>query len=145
VRSLRPLRLLSLRARITIGSTAIAAVVIVLLVVVMRLQVVSVVASATNTLLDADADPYVAALEVDSSPDLSSPGNAQLVAVVSPSGHIELSTMPRRVERELPDLAQREAGTSFVDAAGSSYRVVVEHPVNDAGMWTVVAARNAQA
>lgn len=144
-RFLRPLRLLSLRARITIGSTAIAAVVIVLLVIVMRLQVVSVVASATNTLLDADADPYVAALEVDSSPDLSSPGNAQLVAVVSPSGHIELSTMPRRVERELPGLAGRDAGTSFVDAAGASYRVVVEHPVNDAGTWTVVAARNAQA
>ena len=144
-RLVRPLRLLSLRARITIGSTAIAAVVIVLLVLVMRFQVVSVVASATRTLLDADADPYVATLEVDSDPDLSPPGNAQLVAVVSPSGDIVLSTMPRRVENALPRLTETEAGASVIDASGSAYRVVVEHPVNQAGRWTVVAARNSQA
>ncbi len=141
----RPLRVLSLRARITIGSTAIAAVVIVLLVLVMRFQVVSVVASATRTLLDADVDPYVATLEVDSDPDLSAPGNAQLVAVVAPSGEIRLSTMPPRVERALGSLAAREAGTSLVRVSGSEYRVVIEHPVNQAGRWTVVAARNSQA
>lgn len=141
----RPLRLLSLRARITIGSTAIAAVVIVLLVLVMRFQVVSVVASATRTLLDADADPYVATLEVDSDPDLSPPGNAQLVAVVSPSGDIVLSTMPTRVESALGSLTSTAAGTSIIRVSGSEYRVVVEHPVNQAGRWTVVAARNSQA
>jgi signal transduction histidine kinase len=137
--------MLSLRARITIGSTAIAAVVIVLLVLVMRFQVVSVVASATRTLLDADADPYVATLEVDSDPDLSSPGNAQLVAVVSPTGSIALSTMPPRVERALGSLTATKAGTSVIRVSGSEYRVVVEHPVNQAGRWTVVAARNSQA
>ncbi|MFS0729867.1 HAMP domain-containing sensor histidine kinase [Curtobacterium sp. 1P10AnD] len=142
---IRPLRLLSLRARITIGSTAIAAVVIVLLVLVMRFQVVSVVASATRTLLDADADPYVATLEVDSDPDLSQPGNAQLVAVVSPSGDIVLSTMPGRLERALGSLTEERAGTRVIDVASSQYRIVVEHPVNRAGRWTVVAARNSQA
>ncbi|WP_412147810.1 sensor histidine kinase [Curtobacterium flaccumfaciens] len=142
---IRPLRLLSLRARITIGSTAIAAIVILLLVLVMRFQVVSVVASATRTLLDADADPYVATLEVDSDPDLSPPGNAQLVAVVSPSGEIVLSTMPDRVEQALGSLRSTPAGTSIITVSGSEYRVVVEHPVNEAGRWTVVAARNSQA
>ncbi|MGG7305619.1 sensor histidine kinase [Curtobacterium sp. AB451] len=142
---IRPLRNLSLRARITIGSTAIAAVVIVLLVLVMRFQVVSVVASATRTLLDADADPYVATLEVDSNPDLSPPGNLQLVAVVSPSGKIALSTMPTKVERALGSLTSTKAGTSVINVSGSQYRVVVEHPVNQAGRWTVVAARNSQA
>ncbi|MBT1544140.1 sensor histidine kinase [Curtobacterium aurantiacum] len=142
---IRPLRLLSLRARITIGSTAIAAIVILLLVLVMRFQVVSVVASATRTLLDADADPYVATLEVDSDPDLSPPGNAQLVAVVSPSGEIVLSTMPDRVEQALGSLTSTAAGTSIIRVSGSEYRVVVEHPVNQAGRWTVVAARNSQA
>jgi signal transduction histidine kinase len=142
---IRPLRNLSLRARITIGSTAIAAVVIVLLVLVMRFQVVSVVASATRTLLDADADPYVATLEVDSNPDLSPPGNLQLVAVVSPTGDIVLSTMPGKVERALGSLTSTRAGTSVIQVSGSEYRVVVEHPVNQAGRWTVVAARNAQA
>ncbi|MDT0233896.1 HAMP domain-containing sensor histidine kinase [Curtobacterium sp. BRB10] len=142
---IRPLRRLSLRARITIGSTAIAAIVILLLVLVMRFQVVSVVASATRTLLDADADPYVATLEVDSDPDLSPPGNAQLVAVVSPSGEIVLSTMPDRVEQALGSLRSTPAGTSIITASGSAYRVVVEHPVNEAGRWTVVAARNSQA
>ena len=142
---IRPLRMLSLRARITIGSTAIAAVVIVLLVLVMRFQVVSVVASATRTLLDADADPYVATLEVDSHPKLSAPGNAQLVAVVSPSGEIVLSTMPTRLEDALGSFRATKAGTSVIDVSGSQYRVVVEHPVNQAGRWTVVAARNSQA
>lgn len=141
----RPLRNLSLRSRITIGSTAIAAVVIVLLVLVMRFQVVSVVASATRTLLDADVDPYVATLEVDSDPDLSAPGNAQLVAVVAPSGQIRLSTMPPRVERALGSLTSTQAGASVIDVSGSEYRVVIEHPVNQAGRWTVVAARNSQA
>lgn len=145
LRFIRPLRLLSLRSRITIGSTAIAAVVIVLLVLVMRFQVVSVVASATRTLLDADADPYVATLEVDSDPDLSPPGNAQLVAVVSPKGEIRLSTMPTRVENALGSLTTTAAGTNVITVSGSQYRVVVEHPVNQAGRWTVVAARNAQA
>lgn len=141
----RPLRVLSLRARITIGSTAIAAVVILLLVLVMRFQVVSVVASATRTLLDADVDPYVATLEVDSDPDLSAPGNAQLVAVVAPSGQIRLSTMPPRVERALGSLTSTRSGTSLIRVSGSEYRVVIEHPVNAAGRWTVVAARNSQA
>ncbi|PCN48348.1 two-component sensor histidine kinase [Curtobacterium sp. 'Ferrero'] len=137
--------MLSLRSRITIGSTAIAAVVILLLVLVMRFQVVSVVASATRTLLDADADPYVATLEVDSDPDLSQPGNAQLVAVVSPSGDVVLSTMPGRLERALGSLTESRAGARVIDVSGSEYRVVVEHPINRAGRWTVVAARNSQA
>jgi signal transduction histidine kinase len=139
------LRSLSLRARITIGSTVIAAVVIALLVLVMRLQVVNVVASATETLLDADTDPYVATLEVDSDPNLSPPGNAQFVAVVSPTGDITLSSMPRRLEQSLGSLRTTPAGTSVVELGGSQYRVVVEHPVNQAGRWTVVAARNSQA
>ncbi|WP_258367508.1 cell wall metabolism sensor histidine kinase WalK [Curtobacterium sp. MCBD17_008] len=139
------LRSLSLRARITIGSTVIAAVVIALLVLVMRLQVVNVVASATETLLDADTDPYVATLEVDSDPNLSPPGNAQFVAVVSPTGEITLSSMPRRLEQSLGSLRTTPAGTSVVELGGSQYRVVVEHPVNQAGRWTVVAARNSQA
>lgn len=140
----RPLRLLSLRARITIGSTAIAALVIVLLVGVVRLQVISVVASATTTLLDADADPYVAALEVDSSPGLRSPGNGQLVAVVSPAGRIELTTMPRNFEHEVRALTTATKRTTTVTVEGSAYRVVVEHVTNEAGRWTVVAARNSQ-
>jgi two-component system, OmpR family, sensor kinase len=143
-RLIRPLRLLSLRARITIGSTAIAALVIVLLVVVMRLQVIAVVANATNTLLDADADPYVAALEVSSTPNLRSPGNAQFVAVLSPSGKIEMSTMPHRVEDQLGGLTKAPARASSITVDGAEYRVVVEHPVNDVGRWTVVTARNAQ-
>jgi len=142
---LRPMRMLSLRSRITIGSTAIAAVVIVLLVIIVRLQVISVVASATRTLLDADVDPYVAALEVDSAPSLRSPGNAQLVAVVAPSGGIELSTMPAPVERRLGSLTDADPGTRFISVEGSEYRVVVEHATNAAGRWTVIAARNAQA
>jgi two-component system OmpR family sensor kinase len=145
VRFPRPLRLLSLRSRITIGSTAIAAVVIALLVVVVRFQVVSVVASATETLLDADTDPYVATLEVDSAPAFSAPGNAQLVAVVAPDDEIRLSSMPTRVERALGSLTEVRAGTRVIDVAGSQYRVVIEHPVNQAGRWTVVAARNSQA
>lgn len=143
--SLPSLRSLSLRARITIGSTVIAAVVIALLVLVMRLQVVSVVASATETLLDADTDPYVATLEVDSDPNLSPPGNAQFVAVLSPTGDITLSSMPRRLEQALGSLRTTPAGTSVIEVGGSQYRVVVEHPVNQAGRWTVVAARNSQA
>ena len=145
VRFPRPLRLLSLRSRITIGSTAIAAVVIALLVIVVRFQVVSVVASATETLLDADTDPYVATLEVDSAPRFSAPGNAQLVAVVAPDDEIRLSSMPTRVERALGSLTEVRAGTRVIDVAGSQYRVVIEHPVNQAGRWTVVAARNSQA
>ena len=139
------LRSLSLRARITIGSTVIAAVVIALLVIVMRLQVVSVVARATETLLDADTDPYVATLEVDSNPNLSPPGNAQFVAVVSHTGDITLSSMPGRLEQALGSLRSTPAGTSVIDVGDSEYRVVVEHPVNQAGRWTVVAARNSQA
>ncbi|KQO63040.1 sensor histidine kinase [Curtobacterium sp. Leaf261] len=142
---MRALRLLSLRARITIGSTAIAAVVIVLLVTIVRLQVISVVGNATETLLAADADPYVAALEVDSAPNLRNPGNAQLVAVISPSGHIELSTMPERVERSFGSLTGAGPRTSSITVGGSEYRVVVDHVTNSAGRWTVVAARNAQA
>ncbi|MDN4649661.1 sensor histidine kinase [Curtobacterium sp. PsM8] len=136
---------LSLRLRITIGSTVIAAVVIALLVLVMRLQVVSVVARATETLLDADTDPYVATLEVDSDPNLSPPGNAQFVAVVSPTGDITLSSMPGRLEQALGSLRTTPAGTSVIDVGDSEYRVVIEHPVNQAGRWTVVAARNSQA
>jgi signal transduction histidine kinase len=143
---IRRLGTLSLRSRLTIGSTAIAAVVIILLVVVMRLQVVIVVANTTKTLLDADADPYVAALEVDSSPNLRAPGNGQLVAVLSPTKKVELSTVHvAALEDELDRLANASDRTSFITVDGSEYRVVVEHPVNQAGTWTVVAARNAQA
>lgn len=141
---LRPLRSLSLRSRLTIGSTAIAAVVIALLVVVMRLQVVIVVANATKTLLEADVSPYVSVVESGTAPTLRPPGEAQLVAVISPTGRIELSTMPNAVEDDLARLTAAEASASFISVDGSQYRVVVEHPVNGAGRWTVIAARNAQ-
>ncbi|WNY33897.1 hypothetical protein Q9Q99_19120 [Curtobacterium flaccumfaciens] len=64
--------------------------------------------------------------------------------------------VPVRRDRALDDAGPRPsrrsavcrstpAGTSIITASGSEYRVVVEHPVNEAGRWTVVAARNSQA
>ena len=142
---IRRLRNLSLRARLTLGSVGVAALVIAALVMVMRVQVDNVVANATRTLLRADASPYVTEVERSADPSFRAPGNGQLVAVLDPSGKRVLSSIEQRsLLRNLPEIAQFDDGSSTAIQAGSSYRVVVDHPQGASGRWTVIAASDAQ-
>lgn len=141
----RRIRNLSLRARLTLGSVAVAALVIAALVMVMRVQVENVVANATRTLLRADVSPYVTEVENSPEPSFRAPGNGQLVAILDPSGKRVLSSIEQpSLLRKLPDIALLKDGSSAAIQANSSYRVVVAHPEGASGRWTVIAASDTQ-
>ena len=99
---------LSIRARITLGSTIIAIVLFSAALFVFRLEVQSILTETTATLLRNDAAPLVSALVENPSNPIREAGEGQLLAVVGPDGVVVESTLPKRLAaalRPITDLA----------------------------------------
>jgi len=141
-----PLRRLSIRWRITLGSSLIAAVIFAGAGLLFRVQLESILASTTTTVLTHDASSFVREIE-DSPTAIDRPGRGQLVAVVDPSGTVVVSSLPRRVAARLPALIAAptdEDGDREQSVAGGddTYRVRVQVVSASGGDWRVVTVRN---
>ena len=141
-----PLRRLSIRWRITLGSSLIAAVIFAGAGLLFRVQLESILASTTTTVLTHDASSFVREIE-DSPTAIDRPGRGQLVAVVDPSGTAVVSSLPRRVAARLPALIAAPTdgdGDREQSVAGGddTYRVRVQVVSASGGDWRVVTVRN---
>ncbi|MCU1637078.1 MAG: two-component system sensor protein [Cryobacterium sp.] len=136
---------LSIRARITIGSLVIAAVLFSTAAFFFRLEVQSILAETTATLLRNDAAPVIAALVADPREPIDGPGEGQLIATVDPQGEVHQSTLPRSLEQRMPELASMSEDPQAVAAGPSSYLVAATSVPTVDGSWVVVAARNQEA
>ncbi|GAA3872051.1 ATP-binding protein [Leifsonia kafniensis] len=136
---------LSIRARITLGSLVVAAVLFSTAAFFFRLEVQSILAETTATLLKNDAAPIVSNLIAEPSATVEPPGEGQLVAVVDPTGLVQESTLPLSLASHTSMLTQLTGSPHEIQAGNSSYLVMATPVETPAGTWVIVTARNQEA
>ncbi|MEC5169867.1 sensor histidine kinase [Glaciihabitans sp. GrIS 2.15] len=132
---------LTIRARITIGSVLVAAVIFAIAMMAAHAQVVSILLAADATLARADLDSY--ALEVVANPSglVDDSGKGLLVSIRDPSGQVKLDTLPRHIHRVVEHRAGRnETFSSGED--GTAFVVVGRLVKTTTGEWSLWAARS---
>ncbi|MEJ3405906.1 HAMP domain-containing sensor histidine kinase [Rathayibacter sp. YIM 133350] len=134
-------RRFGIRARITGGSLLIALAFSVVAGVLIYTQVARIVSQGSIAVLRADAAPYESAVAAGT--PLGSPGPAELIAVVDPSGTAVLDTLPPALSRSLDRVLAGPDPTHAITVGGVEYLVRDADVVTAEGRWHVVSARNA--
>ena len=88
---------LSVRARLTIGSSLLALVLLTAAVLLARVQVNSLLESTDATLATSDLTPFISDLTLNAGEHIDQPGPGVLVEIRDPSGAVEQSTMPKEL------------------------------------------------
>ena len=135
------LRRLTIRARITIGSVLVAAVIFAIAMMAAHAQVVSILLAADAALARADLDSY--AIEVVANPSglVDDSGKGLLVSIRDPSGQVKLDTLPHDIRRFVEHRAGRNEKFSFGED-GTSFVVVGRLVKTTTGEWSLWAARS---
>jgi len=139
---MRPLRRVTIKWRITIGTLLVAILLSTVAVVIFRAQVEHILTTTTTTLLRNDAAPYVSGLTLTGSLNVDRPGRGQLVAVMDPAGTIVVSNMPKGLDDKLAGITKLPGEANTVIEGDDSYRVYHAEVFTSEGAWQVVAARN---
>jgi len=131
----------TIRARITIGSVLVAAVIFAVAMMAAHAQVVSILSAADATLARADLDSY--AVEVVANPLglVDDSGKGLLVSVRDPHGVVKLDTLPRNLHRVVEHRAGRNETFSSGEH-GTSFVVVGRLIETTTGEWSLWAARS---
>jgi signal transduction histidine kinase len=136
---------LSIRARITIGSLVIAAVLFSIAAFFFRIQVQSILATTTETLLRTDAAPIITSLATNPGVPVDRPGEGKLIAVLDPNGALAMSSLPQSLARKTEFLATLDDEPRSVQAGRFTYSVTATTVPTGTGEWVVVTARNQEA
>ncbi|WP_420364596.1 HAMP domain-containing sensor histidine kinase [Curtobacterium sp. L3-7] len=138
-------RRLSIRARITLGSLVVGAVVLCGVAVVLHVQIERASLASDASLASGDAAPFVSDLlhNPDEPPDR--PAEGVLVGIRSASGRWVVDSLPAEVRSVLPTDVP-EGGVTLRTEAGHRVMTVVGTPVvNDDGAFVVWAAHDGRA
>jgi two-component system OmpR family sensor kinase len=136
---------LSIRARITVGSLVVAAVLFSTAAFFFRLEVQTILSETNEIMLQNDAEPLIGQLQADPAEALGSPSEGQLLAVVDPEGTVRKSSLPRSLDRQITGLAKVGPEPQEVDTPAATYLVSATPVTADGGDWLVIAARSQQA
>ncbi|MFT2815811.1 sensor histidine kinase [Leifsonia sp. A12D58] len=136
---------LSIRARITVGSTIIAIVLFSVGVLVFRVEVQSILTETTTTLLRNDAAPLVTSIVENPADPIREAGEGQLIAVLGPDGIVVESTLPKKLAAELNTMTELGNEPVSITAGRSSYWVLKTTVMASDGEWTIISARNQEA
>jgi len=135
---------LSVRARLTIGSSLLALVLLTAAVLLAREQVSSLLQSTDATLATSDLTPFISDLKVNAGEHIDQPGPGVLVEIRDPSGAVEQDTLPddlrARVEHEKGDGRILRA-----TADGTPYTLASRTFTTPDGTWQLWAARSGAA
>jgi signal transduction histidine kinase len=137
-------RRLSVRARLTIGSSLLALVLLTAAVLLARVQVSSLLESTDATLATSDLTPFISDLKVNAGEHIDQPGPGVLVEIRDPSGAIEQNTLPD----ELRERIEHESGDGRIlrtTANGTPYTLASRTFTTAGGTWQLWAARSGAA
>ena len=132
----------SIRARITIGATLIAALLLLAAGLIVYHQVERIVQTAEGELLAGIEAPYRAAITTEADEELDQPGQGRLVLVTDPSAAVRLDTMPPGLSEAIAEAELPTGSVSQVAYAGHTYLVRTTAIGTAAGTWQVVTARD---
>lgn len=133
---------LSIRLRITIGSTLIAALIVAAAGFAFRAAVESILASTTLTLLKHDVAPAVEEIQNDPSGPINAPGRGQYIVILDPKGTEVQNTLPRNLAGRLPTLLKVGDEVEIVQGHVESFSVLNKTVHASNGDWTVIAVRD---
>jgi two-component system, OmpR family, sensor kinase len=136
------LRRLSIRARITLGSLLVGAVVLTGIALVLHVQIHDATLNTERTLAEADAAPFISDLRnnPDETPDR--PSNGVLVSVRDEHGKDLVDTLPEDLRERLPGHRPAEDTMLRIRTNRTVYTVVGYRVVTEAGRFQVWAAHN---
>ncbi|ROR83328.1 Signal transduction histidine kinase [Plantibacter flavus] len=154
---MRRLRALSIRARITLGSVLVAAVLVSAAAFAMHQQLEQIVHDSEVTLAEGDLASFAADIRANPSEAPDDPAAGILVSVRAPDGSVPVDTMPHDIREVLqgtdgrggPDDAGREGTTVASDGVSTvvtdervRFTVVGERVSTPDGEWQLWAARS---
>lgn len=132
---------LSIRSRLTLGGTCIAAVIFTIALVSVHLQVTSLLSASDAQLARNDVTTYAAEIARNPSGIVDDSGEGLLVYVRSPLSGTHLDTMPHALRERLAHRAG--ANEQFTAEAGGAPFVIVGRTVpTPQGNWSLWAARS---
>lgn len=137
-------RRLSVRARLTIGSSLLALVLLTAAVLLARAQVTSLLENADAALAASDLTPFLSDLNLNAGEHIDQPGAGVLVEVRDPTGADEQNTLPEA----LHEVVAHETGDQRVlrvTTDGVPYTLASRTFVTAEGTWQLWAARSGAA
>ncbi|KQS08117.1 hypothetical protein ASG04_13365 [Curtobacterium sp. Leaf183] len=142
---MRVLGRLSIRARITLGSLLIGAVVLTGAAGVLHLQIRQATLATDRSLAAGDAAPFVSDLRNNPDEPPDRPAEDVLVGIRSADGSWVVDALPADVRRVLPDTVPDDQVTLRLHTDRRSVTVVGTPVVNDRGTFVVWAAHDGRA
>ncbi|HEY5321077.1 MAG TPA: HAMP domain-containing sensor histidine kinase [Galbitalea sp.] len=136
------LRRLSIRARITVQTLAVALVLCSVAVVLFRLNVESVVRAATVQLIENDAGPFEVAIRHNPANPTVMVAEDQLVAIIAPDGRVVTSSLPHRLRGSLRALEKLGTTARPISAGSHTYLARQEAVRTSSGTWNIVSVRD---
>lgn len=134
-------RLLSIRARIVLGSTAVVVVLLAAASTAVYTQISSIAVAREKAVLHGITEVYRGIILEDPDEPFEQPGVDQHVAIIAPDGTIKMDTLPKGLRPRIDDLT--EPGPRLREITdGETYFVYVASIESPDGTWTVIATRD---
>jgi signal transduction histidine kinase len=135
-------RRLSVRARITIGSLIVAALLLTGALLLVRAQVESILANADAALAQGDLTPFANDIVSHPTAEVDNPGTGVLVYVRDPASVVEVNTLPHDIVRAVGARPAATEQFAFTDDEGRDFVVVGREVRTSAGVWALWSARS---
>lgn len=136
------MRRLSIRARITLGSAAIAAVLLAVALFAVHAQVAIILGNTNVTLAQGDLVSFEKDIVANPTESVDDPGTGVLVYVRNPAGVVEVNTLPHDVNLAVDGRATATEQFTITDDEGRNFVVVGQSVQTSDGTWALWSARN---
>lgn len=135
-------RRLSLRARITIGSTLVAVLLLAAASAVVYVQLTGIVAEKEKAVLHGITEVYRGVIQEDPAENFEKPGANQHVAIVDPEGRSHMNTLPPGLSSRVTEIIAEGPRLHSVSTGHETFYVYVAPVETAAGTWYVIATRD---
>lgn len=133
---------LSLRARITIGSTVVAVLLLLAAAIAVYAQSTAIVEAKERAVLHGITEVYRGVIGEDPGEHFEKPGSKQHVAIVDAQGTVRMDTLPDGLKDRLDEIIALGPGLHDLSAGAATFYIYVD-PIDTAqGTWNVVATRD---
>jgi two-component system OmpR family sensor kinase len=135
-------RRLSARARITIGSLLVAALLLTLALMIVRSQVGMILSNADAALAQDDLTPFERDITANPKAEVDNPGTGVLVYVRNPDGRVQVDTLPHDIDGVIGTRPASTEQFAFTDDERRDFLVVGREVSTSAGTWALWSARS---
>jgi signal transduction histidine kinase len=136
---------LSIRARMTIGSTLVGAILLAITLTLVSFRVATILTDTDHSLAVSDLISFQKDITASPYEQVDNPGTGVLVVVKNPAGAVQVDTMPSDVERAVIARAPGDQTFTMTDDEGRTFVVVGQTVDTRAGRWVLWSARSTSA